>query len=336
MRDLTFNEFSNAWSTYWGRREIGVVVDNPTAARIASQPGSLHTFHDQWLKTLAIFPGDAPLWLMGTPDLTPELFRTPSQDPVGPPPVPSIGRYVTQTPSVSGLSQLAGDYVVTVPKNSPAARTGRRVARGLPGVYLSIFSLVLAAVPFAAVPTAVVGLLLTSQAHWQLRGSRTPRRIRWPLIAGEATAVLSILLAVTLAVTQFSPPASNPREANAMTHAVEGTLTGDIVNRLRLHWPAAEVNVEVADDDTGVPIYVRVRVAATVFLDAVPGEQTWTVRPMTDESGTIRPVNGSRAYGIGVRTEDGAEAIADRFYEEVRFWWAKLHPSIVENGQTTA
>ena len=175
MSDLTFYEFSNAWSTYWGRREIGLVLDNPTAARIASQPRSLHTFYDQWLSALAIFPGDAPLWLMGTPDLTPDLLPTPSEDPVGPPPVPRVGRYVTLTPSVSGLSQLAGDYVVTVPKNSPAARTGRKVARGLPGVFLSVFSLLLVVVPFAALPTAVVGLWLTAQAHWQLRGSRTSR-----------------------------------------------------------------------------------------------------------------------------------------------------------------
>ena len=335
MSDLTFHEFSNAWSTYWGRREIGLVVDNPTAARIASQPRSLQAFYDQWLSALAIFPADAPLWLMGTPDLTPDLLPTPSQDPVGPPPVPRIGRYVTLTPSVSGLSQLAGDYVVTVPKNSPAARTGRRVARGLPGVFLSVFSLLLVVVPFAALPTAGVGLWLTAQAHWQLRGARIPGRIRWPLVAGEATAVLSILLAVTLVVTQFSPPASHPKEVNAMTYA-EGTLTGDIVNRLRLHWPDADVTAEVADGDGGVPNFVRVRVAATVYLDAVPGEHTWTVRPMTEESGSFRPVSGSRAYGIGVSTDDGAEAIADRFYEEVRFWWAKLHPSEIQDGQTTA
>ena len=63
-----------------------------------------------------------------------------------------------------------------------------------------------------------------------------------------------------------------------MTYA-EGTLTGDIVNRLRLHWPDVDVIAEVADGDTGVPNFVRVRVAATVYLDAVPGEHTWTVRP---------------------------------------------------------
>ena len=111
-----------------------------------------------------------------------------------------------------------------------------------------------------------------------------------------------------------------------MTHAIEGPLARDIVNRLRLHWPAAEASAKVADGDADVPTFVRVRVATAVFLDAAPGEYQWSVRPMTDASGSIQPAEGSRAYGIGAHTEDGAEAIADRFYEEVRFWWAKLHP----------
>ncbi|WP_309619810.1 hypothetical protein [Salinibacterium sp.] len=46
---------------------------------------------------------------------------------------------------------------------------------------------------------------------------------------------------------------------------------------------------------------------------------------MMEISGQIRPVEQSRAYGIGVDTVDGADEIADRFYEEVRFWWGKLH-----------
>jgi hypothetical protein len=334
MHDLTFAEFRKSWSTYWGRREIGLVVDNATAARVGSARRSLRTFHDQWRAALAIFPGDAPLWLMGTPDLTPELTSKLPQDPVGQPPIPRIGRYATQTPSVSGLSQRAGDYVIAIPQNSAAARTGRRIARGLPGALLSICSLLFATVPFVALPMAVVGLLWTSQAHWQLRGSRIHWRMRWPIVAGQAIAVLSILLTVTLAATHYSPPAPSPREVKAMTHAVEGTLTSNIVNRLRLHWPAVEVSAK--DSESNVPIFVRVRVATTVFLDVVPGEPNWTVQPMTDVSGAIRAVEGSRAYGIGVSTEDGAEAIADRFYEEVRFWWAKLHPLDIEAGQSSA
>ena len=38
--------------------------------------------------------------------------------------------------------------------------------------------------------------------------------------------------------------------------------------------------------------------------------------------------------GIGVKTTDGADAIADRFYEEARFWWAKLHPPGIDATQT--
>ena len=40
------------------------------------------------------------------------------------------------------------------------------------------------------------------------------------------------------------------------------------------------------------------------------------------------------AYGFGVTTNDGAELIADRFYEEVRYWWARLHPAEAENEQS--
>jgi hypothetical protein len=112
-----------------------------------------------------------------------------------------------------------------------------------------------------------------------------------------------------------------------MTRAFEDSLSGDIVARLRAHWPQVDISAEFVD---GVPGFVRVRVGDHVFLDAVSGEQNWVARPMKEMSGQIRPAEPSRSYGIGVKTTDGADAIADRFYEEARFWWATLHSPGIE------
>jgi hypothetical protein len=110
-----------------------------------------------------------------------------------------------------------------------------------------------------------------------------------------------------------------------MTGAFEGSLSGDIVARLKAHWPEAEASVEWVDGDADAPHFVRVRIGDRVYLDAVPSEFNWKTRPMKEVSGQIRPAEASRSYGMGVKTADGADAIADRFYEEVRFWWTKLH-----------
>ncbi len=56
MRDLTFDEFSVAWSTYWGRREIGIVVDNALAMRIEGRTQSLRGYHEQWRGSAGVLP----------------------------------------------------------------------------------------------------------------------------------------------------------------------------------------------------------------------------------------------------------------------------------------
>ncbi|MCU1599222.1 MAG: hypothetical protein JWQ47_2961 [Glaciihabitans sp.] len=119
-----------------------------------------------------------------------------------------------------------------------------------------------------------------------------------------------------------------------MTRAFEGSLSGDIVTRLRAHWPEADPIVECVDGDPDALRFVRVRVGDRVYLDAAPGKFNWSARPMKETSGQISPVTASRSYGIGVKTADGADAIADRFYEELRFWWAKLHPPGIDATQS--
>jgi hypothetical protein len=327
MRDLTFDEFVVAWSTYWGRREIGIVVDNAFALSIGARTPSLRTFHEQWRAARAAFPNDAPLWLMGTPDLTPELFSKQSTVTVAPPPTPQVGRYVVENSRGSGLANVAGDYTLDFPRNSAAARTGRRMVRGRLGVMVSVASLAVVWLPFLALPLAILGLVWAAQADVLLRRGHAPWRIRWPTVAGQLVGILSILLTVLLALTPHSPAPTTPREDHAMTRAFEDSLSGDIVARLRAHWPQVDISAEFVD---GVPGFVRVRVGDHVFLDAVSGEQNWVARPMKEMSGQIRPAEPSRSYGIGVKTTDGADAIADRFYEEARFWWAKLHSPGIE------
>ena len=120
-----------------------------------------------------------------------------------------------------------------------------------------------------------------------------------------------------------------------MTRILEGSFTGDIVARLRVHWPQGNISAEFVDGDPDEPDFVRVRVGDQVYLDASPGELNWSARPMIEISGRIRPVEQSRAYGIGVSTVDGTDEIADRFYEEVRFWWGKLHSAGIGAEKTT-
>jgi hypothetical protein len=205
MHDLTFDEFDVAWSTYWGRREIGIVVDNRLASRIGSRTDLLGDFHEQWLVARAAFPKDAALWLMGTPDLSPELFARQSTHKVAPPPAPQVGRYVVENSGASGLSNVAGDYTLDPSGYGAGTRAGQRLAQGRWGVVMSVTSLAVVWLPYLAVPLAVLGLVCTAQADVLLRGAHAPWRSRWPTAVGELIAVLSILLTVFLAIAPHSP-----------------------------------------------------------------------------------------------------------------------------------
>jgi hypothetical protein len=205
MRDLTSDEFEVAWSTYWGRREIGIVVDNSSASRIGSSPQTLGSFHGQWRAARAAFPDDAPLWLMGTPDLTPGLFAEQGMDAAAPPPAPRIGRFAVEDPGGPGLVNVAGDYTLDSPRNSVGARAGRRIGRGRSGVMMSVASLVLVWLPVLALPLAILGLVWTAQADVLLRRANAPWRLRLPTAAGQLIAVLSILLTVLIALAPHFP-----------------------------------------------------------------------------------------------------------------------------------
>lgn len=335
MRDLTFEEFCIAWSTYWGRRGIGVVANDSVASSIQKDHRVMRELHTQWRTARSTYPADSRLWLMGTPDLAPDVFEKRSVDSIAMPPAPRIGRFVVPNPNVSGFSPLAGDYEEHSPPNAPATRYARRLLRGPPGTLVSVASLLVVWLPVIAVPLALLGLAWTIPANRILHQGKPPWRYRWPTIVGQSIATLTLALSIVLVATTQSLTPFVSQEDTIVTHAEPGTLSGDIVARIWSHWPEAEISMTLIDDDPDRPEYVRVRVAERVYLDAIPNEFGWAARPMTIQAAGIRPAPGNATYGIGVTTADGADAIADRFYEEVRYWWTMLHPTTVDAGQSS-
>ncbi|WP_431280343.1 hypothetical protein [Leifsonia poae] len=98
MQELGFDEFTKAWATYWGRRAIGVVIPNPIADTIASDPHGFRKFYDSWRASLAAYPATASLRLMGSPALTPGLIDVNERWPEADVPRPaSFGAYATGT-----------------------------------------------------------------------------------------------------------------------------------------------------------------------------------------------------------------------------------------------
>lgn len=335
MRELSYDEFVVAWSTYWGRREIGFVLENSMATQIASNPRSLHTFYGQWTVARAAFPESAALRLMGTPTLTPELWATTSPPSVSRPPAPLVGRYALDDPAGSGLSDAAGDYTSVASSDPKVRRLVRVVWRGNLSVFLATATILLAGVPLLALPLAVLSLVWATQADRALKEWHPRRRARWLTTAGQVVSVVSILFATVLLLSPQPTAPSASREEFAMSHPMEGTLSGDIVARILTHWPDAQVSVRLADGDPALPPeWVRVRVADRAYLDAIPGETAWSVRPMQEVDGQIVSAEPSHIYTIGVSTAEGAEAIADRFYEEVQFWWFTLNPHDISNEQS--
>jgi hypothetical protein len=287
MRALGYDEFVEAWATYWGRRKIGFVISNGIAAHIASSPRSLRTFYNQWLEAFEAFPEDAALRLMGTPELTPDLIETGGSWPEADTPRPAlVGRYATGSSGGDPQSEAAGDFEPHIDPKSEGARAGRTLRRGNLGTLLSVIAFT------------------------------------------QVFAVVAIVASVFVIVPGPHSHAPTQKVENAMPRPYEGSATARIVDRILTHWPSAEVDAEFAGNDPDKPSSIRVRVATHVLLEADPAEHHWSVRPMTDASGTLVPVLPEHPYTIGVRPDEAPEEIADRFYEEIYFWWQKLHPGV--------
>lgn len=89
--------------------------------------------------------------------------------------------------------------------------------------------------------------------------------------------------------------------------------------RLQLHWP--DIRLERMDDDRAV---LRAQIADDTWLELLLPKRPhdpWTASPTLKRESTYEPYPNMHTYGIGVNLDSDAELVADRFYEEVRFWW---------------
>jgi len=99
-----------------------------------------------------------------------------------------------------------------------------------------------------------------------------------------------------------------------------------VCDRIRLHWTSSVCEGNVDADET---IVVRVAVVDKLWLElrsppspADGSTPPWTVGPVEVDAAKMRRAV-SRIYGVGLRADASAEDVADRLYEEVRFWWSE-------------
>lgn len=128
ISDAPFPAFERAFATYWGRRSLGLVIDDQLADRVRSDWRHLRTLHKTWRAALRTFPAQTTgLQLRGTPALTPDILDCVRDelDPYAPPPPALIGPYADATaPRSPGLvpttpggpltsEQLISEHVAT-------------------------------------------------------------------------------------------------------------------------------------------------------------------------------------------------------------------------------
>ena len=114
-------------------------------------------------------------------------------------------------------------------------------------------------------------------------------------------------------------------------------IAEQIRDRLRAHWPAATCVAIAANDDPSA--VVRVHVADDLWLELrtpETPEAPWTAGPVMVSDGTATEVIGWRAYGIGARQSWPTDDVADRFYEELRFWAIEYEAIASAPPQTSA
>ncbi|MGO4536618.1 hypothetical protein [Leifsonia sp. 2MCAF36] len=328
MKELGYDEFTVAWATYWGRREIGLVVQNSMAATVSADPRALRTFYDRWLEARRAYPAQASIRLMGTPALTPALIGADAPFPTADVPHPaSFGAYASGTCTGGPRSELSGDYATPVDPRSEGARAGRALRRATWAMPLSTFALLTSWwAPVLAIISAVASLVLSVPVSRLFRVKKVPLRKHWGQLATQLIAAIAVLVAIVALVPQSNPSDHTSKLESFMTETSGNQNSARTINRLRAHWPTAQIQLTVAPDVQGQLQTIRVRVSDHVYLEAAhPGKQ-WSVRALTDESGQLVPVQPEQPYTIGVDVGASPEELADRFYEEIYFWWVELHP----------
>lgn len=328
MREVDYDAFVAAWATYWGRRELGLVIENSVADRHAGQPRSLRVFYDRWLEAVRAHPGEASLRLMGTPELSPSIIDPDARVPVGGAPRPAaFGAYAAGTATGLPQSELSGAYTVPFDPDSEGARAGRALRRGTWAEPLTVLALLTSWwLPLVSVVAAVWALVLAIPVSRLYFGKRVPLRLHWRPLAVQALACVAIVLAVVASVPQFTHARPPSKGVIAMSESLGSQTVSRVLGRLRAHWSSADVGFTLSPDSPDQLESVRVKLSAHVFLEAIHNGPLWAVHPVTDASGRLVPVEPDHPYTIGVEVSAPPEEFADRLYEEVYFWWVKLHP----------
>jgi len=88
---VSLADFDRAFANYWGRRALGLVLDDASARRLADDWRRLRELHRAWLTALRAFPAASTgVRLAGTPALTPaglDLVRDDLDPNAAPPPM---------------------------------------------------------------------------------------------------------------------------------------------------------------------------------------------------------------------------------------------------------
>src|SRR5262245_43482913 len=75
IRELPLADFERVFASYWGRRALGLVIDDPTARHLAGDRRRLRELYRAWRTALRGFPAaSAGIRLAGTPGLTPAVL----------------------------------------------------------------------------------------------------------------------------------------------------------------------------------------------------------------------------------------------------------------------
>jgi hypothetical protein len=180
--------------------------------------------------------------------------------------------------------------------------------------------------PVLAIVSAIASLALSIPVSRLLRAKKVPLRTHWGYLATQLVAGIAIVVAVVAVVPQFSPTDRASKVETAMTQTSGNEIPVGAINRLRAHWLTAQIQFSVAPADPDQLETIRVRISDHVYLEAGHPGQQWSVRALTDASGRLVPVEPDRPYTIGVDVGASPEELADRFYEEIYFWWVELHP----------
>jgi hypothetical protein len=190
-------DFQIAFRSYWGRRRLGIVLDNGPAKHMGRGLGDLLALYTTWQNATIAFPETDDFLLLGTPALTPEIVvrRDPSLPaPAGPPPA-QVGRYARPA-SDPGLSDAVGDFAVLWDPNGPTPGTYRALLRGRFSVIVAVLAAFLWPQPIWAILVAMIALALAVPALLAARRLRAGMLFRSSLWFAVALAVAAVVLAL--------------------------------------------------------------------------------------------------------------------------------------------